>query len=225
MNQAITEVTELNVFEGFSPNLSDGRDKPEFLFLANIHPGLQKHIIELSDSSAFSVLDSMNYWIDNARDELAEVISLVDGVILNDQEVRSFTGESNLVCGGRKILEMGPSYIIIKKGEHGVLALGHDWAVALPAFPLDCIVDPTGAGDSFAGGLVGYLDRFCDGDRSTLKDPDFWKKALAYATCVASYNVQDFSVVGIAGIELADVASRYIEYKKICQIEGDLDVT
>jgi len=225
MNQAVTEVTELNVFEGFSPKLEGGRDKPDFLFLANIHPGLQKHVVELADDSAFSALDSMNYWIDNSREELEAVARMVDAVIFNDQEVRSFTGQSNLFSGARKILDMGPSCIIIKRGEHGVLALSRGWTVALPAFPLDRIVDPTGAGDSFAGALVGYLDRFCGKDRDRIMDVGCWKKALAYANCVASYNVQAFSISGIACIGLEDVVARYEEYRQICQIEGGLDVT
>lgn len=225
MNKAISEVTELNVFEGFSPVLDGERRAAGFLFLANIHPVLQKHVVAQRGTGTFTILDSMNYWIKNARVELASVIPLVDGVVLNDQEIKSFTGENCLVAAGRKLLQMGPSCVIIKKGEHGVLALGRDWVVALPAFPLDRIVDPTGAGDSFAGGLVGYLDMATGGDRGRLADAGLWKKALAWATCVASFNVQAFSIEGIAACSRADIIRRYGEYRKVCQIEGDLDVS
>lgn len=217
MGSAISEITELNVFQNFTPSLTGAARESHFLFLANIHPGLQLHVRKSMGDNAFVVLDSMNYWIENARDELLGVIATVDAAILNSDEIHSLTGENNLIAAARVVLGMGPSYVIIKKGEHGVLAVSNDWIVVLPAFPLEKIVDPTGAGDSFAGALVAYLDQAGKQDALT------WRKALAWANCVASFNVQDFSVYGIAGITVKDVLRRYDEYREVCQIEGGLD--
>ncbi|HOG63994.1 MAG TPA: PfkB family carbohydrate kinase [Spirochaetota bacterium] len=217
MGSAISEATELNVFQDFAPVVKGEARKSRFLFLANIHPGLQLHVRKSIGDGAFAVLDSMNYWIENAREDLLGVIAAVDAAILNSDEIRSLTGEKNLIAAARIVLGMGPSYVIIKKGEHGVLAVSRDWIAVLPAVPLETIVDPTGAGDSFAGALVGYLDRAGSMDAAT------WRKALAWANCVASFNVQDFSVYGIAGITVRDVVRRYDEYRKVFQIEGELD--
>lgn len=216
MNQAITEKTELNVFEDFAPRLQGAAQTANHLFLANIHPALQRHIAEEATGNPFITLDSMNYWIDNTPRELEAVLPLVDAVILNAEEVRAFTGEANLLQAGAALLQQGPAYAIIKKGEHGVLVVSRDWTVALPAVPLDRIVDPTGAGDSFAGALVGYLDRAGETSRSV------WKEALAYATCVASFNVEDFSVRGIAALEREQLQARCRAFCACCQLERDI---
>jgi sugar/nucleoside kinase (ribokinase family) len=219
MGAAITDVTELNVFKNFSPKVTGAARESKFLFLANIHPSLQLHVRKDIGPGTFAVLDSMNYWIDKTRAELLEVISCVDAVVFNSDEIRSLTGEKNLFVAARSILARGPSYVIIKKGEHGVLAVARDWLAALPAMPLDRIIDPTGAGDSFAGAMVAYLDR-----AGNTSSPDVWRKALAYATCVASFNVQDFSVQGIASIGIKNVLERYEEYRRVFEIQGGLDV-
>jgi len=219
MNTAITEITDLNVFENFAPKLDGKAAASEFLFLANIHPALQDHVLQEKQGNPFVMLDSMNLWIDTTPDALDKVIRQVDGVILNDQEIRSFTGINNLLMAGKEILQRGPGYVIIKKGEHGVLAMSKDWIIVLPAIPLEKIVDPTGAGDSFAGALVGYLDRAGKLDQET------WKLALLYATCVASFNVRDFSVAGIAGIKGQDITECFNSFKKYFFIPGDIDVT
>jgi len=217
MGAAISEATELNVFQNFSPKLSGAARESEFLFLANIHPALQLHVRRDIGGRAFTVLDSMNYWIDTTRAELLEVIGCVDAVILNSDEIRSITGERNLLPAARSILARGPSYVIVKKGEHGVFVVSREWLAALPAVPLEGVVDPTGAGDSFAGALVGYLDR-----AGSLK-AETWREALAYATCVASFNVRDFSVRGIASIGIRDVLACFEEYRKMFEIRGALD--
>ncbi|MDR2735148.1 MAG: PfkB family carbohydrate kinase [Spirochaetota bacterium] len=217
MGTAISEATELNVFQNFAPKLSGLARESGFLFLANIHPSLQLHIRRDIGSSAFAVLDSMNYWIDTIPEELYQVIACVNAVILNSDEILSLTGKKSLLSAARYLLTRGPDYVIIKKGEHGVLAVARDWVAALPAFALDRIVDPTGAGDSFAGALVSYLDR------ASSFAPEAWKKALAYATCVASFNVQGFSVSGIASIGVRDVLKRFQEYCNMFEIQGGLD--
>ncbi|MCK4907290.1 MAG: sugar kinase, partial [Spirochaetes bacterium] len=165
----------------------------------------------VSDKSII-IMDSMNFWIESAKDDLLKVIEQVNAVILNDEEVRALTGKKNLLVAGRAILEKGPKYVIIKKGEHGVLAITKDWVVSFPAILLDSIIDPTGAGDSFAGALVGYLDQAGSFDKET------WKKALVYATCVASYNVQAFSIKGIAAITKDDVYKQFENYKKASMV-------
>ena len=218
MSTAISEATELNVFSQFTPRLDETCRKSDFLLLATLQPDLQLHVRKSVGDGPFVILDSMNYWIEQAREALLAVIASVDAVILNSDEIRSLTGEKNLIAAARWVLAQGPKYVVIKKGEHGVLAVSGDWIVSMPAMPLERIVDPTGAGDSFAGAMVGYLDRAGSLDAAT------WKKALAWATCIASFNVQDFSVYGIAGITLADVRRRYDEYRKVFEIEGDLDV-
>jgi sugar/nucleoside kinase (ribokinase family) len=217
MSAAISEATELNVFQDFTPKVSGVAKESKFLFLANIHPSLQLHVRKNTDPNAFAVLDSMNYWINTARAELLEAVACVDAVILNSDEILSLTGEKSLLSAARFLLSRGPSYVVIKKGEHGVLAVSRDWLASLPAMPLEKIVDPTGAGDSFAGALVAYLDR------AGAQGADVWRKALAYATCVASFNVQDFSVRGIASIGIKDVLARYEEYCKMFEIRGGLD--
>jgi sugar/nucleoside kinase (ribokinase family) len=217
MSSAISEATELNVFQNFSPKLMGAARESGFLFLANIHPSLQLHVRKDIGPRAFAILDSMNYWIDTIPEKLFEVIECVNAIILNGDEILSLTGEKSLLAAARYLLARGPGYIIIKKGEHGVLAVSRDWVVALPAFPLDKIVDPTGAGDSFAGALVAYLDR------AGALDAQTWKKALAYATCVASFNVQGFSVHSIASIGIRDVLKRFEEYCNLFEIKGGLD--
>jgi sugar/nucleoside kinase (ribokinase family) len=226
LSQAISEITELNVFETFHPHLPDSACKSDVLFLANIHPRLQAGVLDAMGCRVYTVLDSMNFWISGEREALLEVIARVDAVILNDAEVRSLAGEHNLLRAARKLAELGPSCIVVKKGEHGVLAVHRDWVVALPAFPLEKIVDPTGAGDSFAGALVGFLERSCRGGArpEAFADREVWKRALAYATCVASVNVEDFSIRGISRLTLPDVAARFGAYAAASFLEGGLDV-
>lgn len=219
VNHAISEITELNVFETFAPELNSKALSADIFFLANIHPSLQKHVLGKIKQRRLVVLDSMNFWIDQAREELEEVIGLVDGVILNEEEVRSLTGCQSLLSAGRVLLDCGPRYVIIKKGEHGVLAISKDWVVAFPAVPLSIVVDPTGAGDSFAGALLSYLDRAGSLER------EVWKEALVYANCVASFNVQGFSVAGIKAVTREQIAERFQDYKKIFSIRDEIDVT
>ena len=151
--------TQLGVFESFSPKLSEETRASDVLFLANIQPGLQLDVRAQCADARFVALDSMNLWIDIARDELLEIISRVDCLILNDEELRQLTGKPNLVSAAREILTTGPSIVVAKQGEHGAALITADQFFALPAYPLETVIDPTGAGDTFAGGFVGYIAR------------------------------------------------------------------
>lgn len=220
MNKAVSEITELNVFETFSPELAGERRASEFLFLANIHPRLQEHVRAQAAPGAFVVLDSMNFWIDSARADLEAVLSRVDAVVLNDEEIRAFTGKATILAAARDVLARGPEVVVVKKGEHGVLCLSAGWTVALPAFPVEQVVDPTGAGDSFAGATVGYLDKARAADPAGWNSRETWKRALAWATCVASFNVEDFSVAGIARLDRAAVLARFAKWREACFVES-----
>lgn len=188
LNAAETHCTALNVFADFRPVLPDDYKKAPVLFLANISPDLQLHTLEQMPDDAISICDTMNLWINNTRDELAEVFKKVDVVVMNDGEARQFTGESSLITAGNVMLEYGLKYCIIKKGEHGAMAFGRNGFFAtLPAYPVEKVFDPTGAGDSFAGGLTGFIAQ-----KGTLDDNTV-KKAMRWGTVMGSFNVGAFS--------------------------------
>ena len=201
--------TQLNVFEHFQPKLSDGSRGADVLFLANIQPGLQLQVREQCADAKFVALDSMNLWIDIARDELVEIISRVDCLILNDEELRQLTGRPTLVAAARAILDPdgggpAPSIVVAKQGEHGSALVTKDDFFALPAYPLESVIDPTGAGDTFAGGFVGLiasrLDQGLDGD--------VLRNAMAYGTALASYNVEQFGTEALQAADLDGVRRR-----------------
>jgi sugar/nucleoside kinase (ribokinase family) len=202
MNQRDTLFTHLNVFETFSPKIPAGYKKSPHVFLANIHPALQLEVLNQVDDPELVMLDTMNLWIDTDLDSLKRVISKVDAIILNDQEARQLTGEPNLVKAARDVTGMGPKIVIVKKGEHGAFIISDDDFFTLPAYPLDSLFDPTGAGDSFAGGLMGYLAR--TGDLSSAS----FRKALVHGTVTASYAVEKFSVDRLRDLTQADIDSR-----------------
>jgi len=188
MNTRDTLETQLNVFEHFEPKLSERSRDAEVLFLANIQPGLQLKVREQCDAAKFVALDSMNLWIDIARPELEQIISRVDCLILNDEELRQLTGAPTTVAAAREVLADGPSIVVAKQGEYGSALITADDFFALPAYPLERVVDPTGAGDTFAGGFVGLIasqiGREIDGD--------VLRNAMAYGTALASFNVERF---------------------------------
>jgi sugar/nucleoside kinase (ribokinase family) len=188
LNTRETLDTQLNVFEHFEPKLSKASRDSDVLFLANIQPGLQLEVREQCAGARFVALDSMNLWIDIARDQLVEIISKVDCLILNDAELRQLTQQPNVVSAAREILGWGPSIIVAKQGEYGSALITADEFFALPAYPLETVIDPTGAGDTFAGGFVGYLARQMNGAPS----PEVLRNAMAYGTALASFNVEGF---------------------------------
>src|ERR671916_1836116 len=187
LNTAHTEDTQLGVFGEFEPKLSEESRAAETLFLANIQPDLQREVREQCEGARFAGLDSMNLWIDTARESLVRAIGLVDLVFLNDAEIRMLTEEPNLVRATRKVMEMGPRVVIAKQGEYGAALFTEDRYFSLPAFPLETVKDPTGAGDSFAGGFMGYLSSA--GEDAT-HDYDELRRAMTYGSVMASFNVE-----------------------------------
>jgi sugar/nucleoside kinase (ribokinase family) len=205
LNQAHTTATELNVFQDFRPDLpASYRDTP-YLFLANIQPALQLSVLDQIRQPKLVVCDTMNFWIENAEDTLLEVLARCDIALMNDAEVRELTGESNLIAAGRGVLDSGPGVVVIKKGEHGALMMSRDSYFTAPGYPLEEIRDPTGAGDTFAGGLVGYLARCGATDDETLR------RAIIAGSVMASFTVEDFSLDRLFALSPEEVAERYHE--------------
>jgi sugar/nucleoside kinase (ribokinase family) len=204
LNTRETLDTQLNVFEHFAPKLSQASKDCDALFLANIQPGLQLQVREQCEAARFVALDSMNLWIDIARDELHEVIGRVDCLMLNDEELRQLTAKPNLVSAARDILGCGPSVVVAKQGEYGSALITSDDFFALPAYPLHDVIDPTGAGDSFAGGFVGFIASQIDGGvtKAVLRN------AMAYGTAIASFNVERFGTEGLEAVDATAVRDR-----------------
>jgi len=213
MNSRETLFTHLNVFESFQPKLPESyRDTP-YLFLANIHPALQLDVLSQATGAKFIGLDTMNLWIDITPDLLKQVVAKVNAIFLNDEEVRMLTGESNLVAAGRKLLAMGPSVAIVKKGEHGALMFTADSLFAAPGYPLETVTDPTGCGDCFAGGFMGYLAGADDLSDSSLR------RAVIYGSAVASYNAEDFSLDRLRGLSEEEVDLRFEQFWQLTSFE------
>jgi sugar/nucleoside kinase (ribokinase family) len=205
--------TELNVFATFDPKIPPAARRVEYLFLANGVPAVQRQTLaRMERRPKFVAADTMDLWIRTARPELDRLFGEVDALILNDSEARLMTGEHELLRAGRAIRKLGPRVVIIKKGEHGALLVSADEPFALPAFPLEEVVDPTGAGDSFAGGLLGCLASAADTSPAALR------RALAYGTVVASFTCQDFSLDRLLRTTREDIEARYRELKEIVRI-------
>jgi sugar/nucleoside kinase (ribokinase family) len=204
LNSRETLDTQLNVFETFSPVLSPEARACDVLFLANIQPELQAAVLDQCDGPAFIALDSMNLWIDVARDALVSVIERVDCVILNDAELRQLTGKPNLVAAAREVLTWGPRAVVAKQGEYGAALLTDEGFFALPAFPLETVVDPTGTGDTFAGGFVGYVAQHLDGE---LADAVL-RRALAHGSALASFNVEEFGTERVIRLAQDEIRER-----------------
>ncbi len=202
LNQRETLFTHLNVFEDFSPSLPDAyRDAP-FLFLANIHPRLQSQVLDQMRRLRFVAMDTMNFWIEGTPDELAAVLKRVQMLVINDSEARQLSGESQLLKAVRVTREKGPQTVVVKKGEHGALLAYGDSLFWAPAYPVENVVDPTGAGDTFAGGMMGYLARAGEVTEATLR------RAVMYGTALASFCVEDFSMRRLKTLTLEEVAER-----------------
>ena len=215
LNSRETLATELGVFADFEPKLSERSLEADVLFLANIQPDLQAAVREQCSAARFSALDSMNLWIDTARDSLVGVIRRVDCLILNDAELRQLTERPNLLSAAREILSWGPSVVVAKQGEYGAALITADSFFALPAYPLETVVDPTGAGDTFAGGFLGYVAKRLDSG----VDDAVLRQAMAYGTALASFNVEEFGTERMAVLSSEEVEARVAELRRITHFE------
>lgn len=213
LNDRETLDTQLNVFADFEPKLSVASRDCDVLFLANIQPDLQRQVREQCQKARFVALDSMNLWIEIAKDSLVQAISEVDCLILNDAELRQLTGEPNLVRAAGKVLELGPKVVVGKQGEYGAALITRDGFFSLPAFPLQDVHDPTGAGDSFAGGFVGYVAAHPEEPLSH----DLFRRAMAYGTAIASYNVEEFGTERVARLRKEEIAERVADLAGMTQ--------
>jgi sugar/nucleoside kinase (ribokinase family) len=213
LNSRETLDTRLGVFEQFEPKLSPAARSSEVLFLANIQPTLQQAVRRQCPVAHFAALDSMNLWIDIARPELVDAIAAVDCLVLNDGELRQLTGKPSLLGAAREVLSWaGPRVVVAKLGEYGSALITADTYFSLPAFPLEEVVDPTGAGDTFAGGFVGYIATQGPG---AIEDADVLRRAMAYGTALASFNVEEFGTERVQRLSAAELEARVGELERI----------
>lgn len=215
LNVAHTEDTQLGVFGEFQPKLSEAARAADTLFLANIQPDLQRQVRAQCTAARLSGLDSMNLWIETAKDSLTSAIAEVDVLVVNDAEIRMLTAESNLARAARAVMEMGPRAVVAKQGEYGAALFTDSGFFALPGFPLEDVRDPTGAGDSFAGGFFGYLDG-CPGE---LDDAEL-RRAMGYGTALASFNVEEFGTERVSRLSREEIDERVEELRSMTQFEG-----
>ena len=207
MNTRDTLETQLNVLETFDPKVPDSYQDCEYLMLGNLAPAVQKKVIEsLNTRPKLIVLDTMNFWMDIAMDELKEVLTMIDVLSINDEEARQLSGEYSLVKAARKIREMGPKYLVIKKGEHGALLFGDEEVFFAPALPLEEVFDPTGAGDSFAGGFIGYLAQMHEHSFEDMK------RAVIYGSAAASFTVEKFGTEKLQNLSHDEFQKRVQEF-------------
>jgi cytidine kinase len=210
INHRDTLQTDLNVFEDFQPKLSQASRDAEVLFLGNIQPDLQREVREQCRAARFVAMDSMNLWIDIAHESLLETVALVDCLVLNDSELKQLTDEPNLIRAARRALDLGPRVVIAKQGEYGSVMITREGFFGLTAYPTAAIVEPTGAGDTFAGGLMGYIAaQGGDADDATLR------RAMAYGTACASFNVEGFGSERLYELDRAEVDARVAELERI----------
>lgn len=216
MNSRDTLVTELNVLANFKPVVPESYRDAEVVMLGNLHPSVQLSVINQMSAPKLIMLDTMNFWMDNSWDELIEVIKKVHVLVINDEEARQLTGEFSLVMAALKILEMGPSKVVIKKGEHGALLFDENDIFFAPALPLKAVFDPTGAGDTFAGGFTGYLAK--TGDYSF----DNMKNAIINGSAMASFCVEKFGTEGLIALRQNDLNERLRLFKHLTQFDIEL---
>lgn len=216
LNTAHTDDTQLNVFGEFEPKLSDASRQSDSLFLANIQPDLQRQVREQCPDAKLAGLDSMNLWIETTRDSLVKTIGGVDLVLMNDAELRMLTEQSNLVRAARAIHEMGPGIVVAKQGEYGAALFTEDGFFALPGYPLDDVLDPTGAGDSFAGGFLGYLDAHSEEPITQ----DILRRAMTYGSTMASFNVERFGTERVRELSHDEVNARFEEFKRFTDFDA-----
>jgi fructose-1-phosphate kinase PfkB-like protein len=209
MNDRETLDTQLNVFGEFNPQLSEEYRRSEYVFLANGVPALQLRVLDQVPGCRLAVADTMELWIQTTHADLMALFSRIDGLVINDSEAKMLADSENLVLAGHRVREMGPKFVVIKKGEHGAMFFSEHETYVMPAYPTEKVVDPTGAGDSFAGGMMGYLaqhDNF---------DPRALKTAMAYGILVASFNVEGFGLERMQQISRDDIELRMDAYKKM----------
>lgn len=209
LNTAHTLSTHLNVFKDFNPHVPRSLRESEFVFLANIDPLLQHSVLEQVKRPKLVACDSMNFWIQNKRKDLERLLDKIDMLLLNDAEARQFSGESNLIKAAQLIISFGPKAVIIKRGEHGALYFSKGSHFVAPAYLLESIYDPTGAGDTFAGGMMGFLSKARKINESAIR------KAIIYGSIMASFTVEDFSVNRLLEISAKDIAARYSHFRRI----------
>jgi sugar/nucleoside kinase (ribokinase family) len=214
LNTAHTDELQLNVFGDFQPKLSEASKRAEMLFLAAIQPDLQREVREQCPAARLVALDSRDFWIESTKEALVRAIGDVEVVFMNDAEIRMLTEQPNLVRAAREVMEMGPRVVVAKQGEYGAALFTEDGFFALPAYPLETVMDPTGAGDSFAGGFLGYLSSQDGGiDEGALR------RAMTYGSVLASFNVEEFGTDRVRRLTREEVDDRYTEFKRMTTFE------
>lgn len=218
LNEAQTLETHLNVFEQFKPELPKEYKDAEIVFLANIDPDLQRDVLTQVRKPKLVAADTMNFWISGKKDSLIRTLGMVDILIINEGEVRQLAGEPGIVKAARKVMSFGPKTLVVKQGEYGSLMFNAGNVFSAPAFPLEKVFDPTGAGDTFAGGFMGYLASVNDWSEHSLR------RAIIMGSVMASFNVEEFSLKGISALEYREIETRFREIKRITHFE-DLETT
>lgn len=213
MNTAHTLDTQLNVFETFDPKLSDNSKNAEFLFLANIQPTLQRGVREQCPNAKFVAMDTMNFWISSVKDQLLETIKSVDCIIINDAEARQLTGEPSIYKAAHQIMDLGLTAVVIKRGEYGATLFTQDGYFATPAYPLESVFDPTGAGDTFAGGFMGYLAAQKEVSDETMR------RAMIYGSVMASFNVEKFGTERVDALDYPEINQRFRDFKRMTHFD------
>ncbi len=214
LNEAHTLDTQLNVFESFKPDIPDSYKTSEYVFLGNIDPELQLQVLDQIERPRVVACDTMNFWIGGKLDALKKTLSRVDILIINDGETRMLADEPNLVRAAKKIRAMGPRILIVKRGEYGVLMFNEESIFGAPAFPIEQVYDPTGAGDSFAGGFMGHLAQ------SGGLDDDVLRQSIVYGTVMASFNVEEFSLKGLGDLTRTALDARFRQFKSLTHFEA-----
>lgn len=212
LNEPLTLDTSLNVFKGFNPSIPADYRKAAYVFLANIDPELQLSVLDQVDSPRLVALDTMNYWIENKPAELKKLVERVNILIINDSETRELAGEPRIAKAARIVLDMGPQILIVKRGEYGALLFSRDGIFWAPSYPLEEVVDPTGAGDSFAGGFMGFLAG------NEIQDISGFKRAVVHGSVVASFAVEDFSVNRLLSLKKEELETRYLAFLKLSDL-------
>ncbi len=216
LNTRTTLDTQLNVFADFSPKLLSAHRAKEYVFLGNIDPDLQRSVLEQMHRPNLVACDTMNYWIEKKRSALLRTLSMIDVLVINDAETRQLADEPNLIRAARRILAWGPKMLVVKRGEYGVFMIGSESIFVVPAFPVEEVLDPTGAGDSFAGGLIGYLAA------AGAHNDDAMRKAVVFGSVMASFNVMDFGPRVLGDLTYPEIEGRYREFRKI-SVFGDIE--
>jgi fructose-1-phosphate kinase PfkB-like protein len=216
LNLRDTLETRLGVFGDFAPQIPDEYRDSRYVFLGNIDPVLQLDVLEQMREPAAVICDTMNYWIEGSREALVELLKRVDILMVNDAEARQLAGDHNLLGAARWIQERGPRLVVVKKGEHGAILFGPDWMFFVPGFPLEVIFDPTGAGDSFAGGFVGYMASVDS------QEPDDLRRAMVYGSVMGSFAVESFSVDRFRSLDEKEILHRIMEFKEMTAFEHQL---